>query len=161
MAEWIAPVYDRTSEDVAQAKTQISAWKATPLSDTPLPTVALNGCMNVADMNRIEGDVQYLYDLLTAMGYTPSVSTKSWAMGSLPTAQDVQRIIANVQSFVDAFAKPAAAPDLPSSMSGYAQVNAIEENLYWINYLLAVVPNSYQKSNMFKAGARRMLPLRR
>ena len=161
MAEWIAPVYDRTSEDVAQAKTQISAWKAMPLSDTPLPTVALKGCMNVADMNRIEGDVQYLYDLLTAMGYTTSVSTKSWAMGSLPTAQDVQRIIANVQSFVDAFAKPAAAPDLPSSMSGYAQVNSIEENLYWINYLLAVVPSSYQKSNMFKAGARRTLPLRR
>ena len=161
MAEWIAPVYDRTSEDVAQAKTQISVWMATPLSDTPLPTVALKGCMNVADMNRIEGDVQYLYDLLTAMGYTPSVSTKIWAMGSLPTAQDVQRIIANVQSFVDAFAKPAAAPDLPSSMSGYAQVNAIEENLYWINCLLAVAPSSYQKSNMFKAGARRTLPLRR
>lgn len=64
MAVWIQPVYDRTNEDVAFAQEQIQKWIDAKLSGNPVETYELKGCFNLTDINRIEGDIQYISDRL-------------------------------------------------------------------------------------------------
>ena len=71
MAEWIAPVYDRTAADVAAGAEK---------------------CYFSAEaLNRIEGNLQYLADLLGATG----VQTRSWTSTDFLRLSDMQRILAN------------------------------------------------------------------
>ena len=60
MAVWINPVYDRTQEDVEYAKQKIAEWIAADTMENSLVVHDLKGCLNVSDLNRIEGNIKYL-----------------------------------------------------------------------------------------------------
>ena len=121
----------------------------------------LKGCLNLSDINRIEGNIAYLSEQLLKMSYPNSVSTKEWVRDNLPNALDIQRIIANIRSLVDAFYQPSEAPTLPETISSYDDVNAIEKNIDLIKYLLDCMVNSFKKAGTFKSGSTTYLPLRR
>lgn len=161
MAEWIQPVYDRTDEDVAFAQEQIQKWIDTRLSGNPVETYELKGCLNLTDINRIEGDIQYISDRLDELYYPPGTSCKVWERSGLPTAQDVKRILSNVRLIIAAYYQQEGVSDVPEDMSTFSDINAIEENLYAIKQLLDSMVDRFQKSGMFKSGAMRMLPIRR
>ena len=120
----------------------------------------LKGCVNLIDLNRIEGNIAYLSEKLSELDYSSSVLTKQWDKGDLPTENDIQRIISNIRSLVDSFYQPSNAPALPSSMLSYEDVNSIERNIDLIKYLLDCMVNSFKKVGSYKSGAT-ILPLRR
>ena len=161
MATWIEPVYDRTDEDVTFAKTQIQEWITEVLSGNPIETYDLKGCLNLVDINRIEGALQYLSDTLSNLYYPPGTSCKVWAINGLPTAIDIYRILNNVRLIISAYCQQDGVPDVPEGMSTYSDINAVEENLLKIKELLDCMQASFQKSAMLKSGGMRMLPIRR
>lgn len=161
MAVWVQPVYDRTNEDVAFAQEQIQKWIDAKLSGNPVETYELKGCFNLTDINRIEGDIQYISDRLDELHYPPGTSCKVWERSGLPTARDVKRILSNVRLIIAAYHQQADVPDVPEDMSTFSDINAVEENLCAIKQLLDSMVDGFQKSGMFKSGAMRMLPIRR
>lgn len=104
MAEWIAPVYDRTAADVAAG-----AEKCYFSAET---------------LNRIEGNLQYLAELL---GVT-EVETRTWAGTDFLRLSDMQRILANLAAVREAYHALPGSPDIPAPPATlWSEVNAIEE----------------------------------
>lgn len=121
----------------------------------------LKGCFNVIDINRIEENIAYLAERFTELDYHSDVSIKQWGMDILPTEKDLQRIISNIHSLVDAFYQPSGAPILPAKMSSYDDINSIEKNIDLIKYLLDCMVSSFKKSGTVKSGSKMYLPTRR
>lgn len=104
MAEWIPPVYDRTAADLA-AGAEKCYFSATAL-------------------NRIEGNLQYLADLLGAAG----VQTRRWAATDFLRLSDMQRILADLAAVRDAYYALPGSPDIPPPPATlWSDVNDIEE----------------------------------
>lgn len=161
MAEWITPIYDRTETDVTAAKIKIAEWIEAITSGAEATTEDLKGCINASDLNRIENNTKFLSETLTALGYSSTVTTKTWARNSFPNVDDVQRIIANVQTVITSYYKYTAAPALPATMLDYEQVNDVERNLFYLKDLLDWMVGAFRKSGTFASGQARILPLRR
>lgn len=161
MAVWIEPIFDRTDEDVEFAREQISKWIAEELSGNPIETYDLKGCLNLVDLNRIEGNINYLNETLIKLHYPPGASSKTWERSGLPTARDISRILNNIRLIISVYHQQENAPEVPESMGSYTDINAIEENLLLIKQLIDSMRASFQKSAAFQSGAMRILPIRR
>ena len=161
MAEWKTPIFDRTQEDVEYAIRKIAEWIASDINSASIVGYDLKGCLNVSDINRIEGNISYLADQLRSYSYPTDTSSKSWGITDMPNQSDITRIINNIKSLIDSFYQHPNAPALPGGMQGYNEVNSIEENLSLINGLIEAMVNSFRKSGTFKAGGSMFLPIRR
>lgn len=148
MAEWTEPVFDRTIEDVVSAITQINEWKTTNIGGITM----LKGCLNVTDINRIEDNIAFLTNELSALYYFPRTTSKSWAMEKLPNAKDVERIISNISKIITEFFQIPEAPELPDTMLTYEQINSLEENLYHIKNILDNMVEMFRECNTFECG---------
>lgn len=159
MAEWIQPVYDRTQADVDYAKLKISQWSNDYYaSDAPFVS-DLKGCMNVRDLNRIEGNMKYLAERIKMAGYDIPITVKKWTVTDIPVVTDLERITGNLTSLIEGWYQQTTAPDVPQTILTYVDANAIEENQFLIRQLLDGREIPIQKSGMFRCGARRMLPI--
>lgn len=154
---WEEPVYNRTQADVDFALRKIAEWKATG----GRTAYDLKGCFNLSDLNRIENNLAYLSETLTKYGYSPSLTTKKWVGNELPTEEDIKRILRGVESLVQSFYKDEDAPNIPSSLRTYEEVNAVEKNLYFIKLLMNVMENCFKESNTFQSGSTVYLPIKR
>ena len=121
----------------------------------------LKGCLNLLDINRIEGNIAYLSKKLSELDYPSNVISTQWNTDNLPTEQDIQRIIENIKSLVKSFYQPNNAPALPSGMTSYSDVNAIERNIDLIKYLLDCMVSSFKISGAYISGSTMSLPRRR
>lgn len=120
MAEWKAPVFDRTSADVAAVDRTSAAYQ--------------KGTLNADDLNRIEGNFRYLEEHLKADGisvprnfrnYTETVidadgaETKTtytdWQEQNLPWLSEINRIRANYNALVRLFLVRLGLPILTES----------------------------------------------
>ena len=124
-------------------------------------TYDLKGCLNTLDLNRIEGNIAYLAEKLSELSYPSNISTLEWNKGDLPGEKDIQRIIKNIRSLTTAFYQPSNAPVLPTKMTSYDEVNAIERNIDLIKYLLDCMVNSFKISGTYNSGTTMSLPIRR
>ena len=123
--------------------------------------IDLKGCLNLADLNRIEENIAYLDELMESFSYTPNIHGKKWSIVDLPNQDDMSRIIENVRALISAYYSPFSAPTLPTTMLSYSDLNAIEENLYLIKELLDCMATSFKKVGTIKSGSKSFLPLRR
>lgn len=121
----------------------------------------LKGCLNVLDINRIEGNIKYLSDKLLELAYPNTIISREWDKDNLPTEIELQRIIHNVRELIATFYQPNDAPALPNTMLAYDDVNALERNIDLIKYLLDCMVNSFKKVGATKSGTRMILPIRR
>lgn len=121
----------------------------------------LKGCLNLSDITRIEDNIEYLATRLTQYRYSLDVNSKDWVKDSLPTAQDMKRIGANIRSLINKFAKSSESVAVPDVMLSYEDINALELNLYLLKQLLDAMVLSFIKSNTYKSGATMRLPIRR
>lgn len=161
MAVWIDPIFDRTQEDVDFAVEKIAEWIVGNITGNPLVVYDLKGCLNVSDINRIEGNIAYLASELSRLHYPPDTSTKSWTAAGMPNEQDISRIVYNVRALITAYYQQDIAPNVPENLLGYNEVNAVEKNLSLIKELLDCMVGSFRKSGTFQSGRTTFLPIRR
>ena len=161
MSEWRTPVFDRTREDVEYAIKTIAEWVSNDMSGNRLAIQDLKGCLNVSDINRIEGNIAYLSSELNRLLYSNNTSTREWTNGGLPNEQDIERILSNISDLTMAFYTPINAPSVPSSLSSYDEVNAVEKNISLIKELLDCMVGSFKKSGTHQSGKSFSLPIRR
>ena len=121
----------------------------------------LKGCLNVMDINRIEENIAYLSEKLVLHQRPSSVTTKRWKKNDLPTEEDIKRIISNIISLNESFYRPKDAPNLPSTMLSFNDINSIERNIYLIKYLIDCMVQSFRKMGTIKSGSTIFLPIRR
>ena len=121
----------------------------------------LKGCLNLVDLNRIEGNIAYLAEKMESFSYSPNIHGRTWSKADMPTQNDMSRIIGNIRSLVSAFYSPNNPPALPTTMMSYDDINAIEENLYLIKEILDCMASSFKKVGTIKSGSTIYLPIRR
>ena len=121
----------------------------------------LKGCLNLLDLNRIEGNIAFLAELMESYSYAPNIHSKQWTRADIPNQNDMSRIIENIRALMDAFYSPDNPPSLPTTMLSYTDINAIEENLYLIKQMLDVMQTSFKKVGTIKSGSTTILPIRR
>ena len=143
MATWQAAVFDRAQADVNELnriieKITSSGWSSLTTGEKDYWLSDPKGAFNISDINRIEGNVQYLADLFHTYGYFVTVQTKQWLVTELPTALQLQRILSNIQALADAYYTALTTPALPSSMDlmTWAKANNIEKILQDMKTLL-------------------------
>lgn len=103
--EWIAPIYDRTQEDI--------------INKTP------KAYLNIGDMNRIQNDIKFL-----SAYYNISVLPKTWAYTDIPTVEAFSTILTYLNNIKN---KVADSPNLPSNpILTFEQINQIE---YFLNFV--------------------------
>ena len=161
MAVWRNPIFDRTYDDVVAAKAQIAEWIAAIQKGKSFETYELKGCLNLSDINRIEGNIKFLSDNLSALGYHPDVTVKSWERSGIPNEKDIERIIYNIKEIIGKYYQMEGVSELPLSMMRWDEINAIEENLAKIKELYEAMVSSFPKSGTFSSGGRRVLPVSR
>lgn len=121
----------------------------------------LKGCLNLLDLNRIEGNIAFLAENMASFSYIPNIHSKQWTTVDMPNQNDMSRIIDNIRSLISAFYSPSNPPSLPTTMLSYSDINAIEENLYLIKQLLDNMQSSFKKSGTIRCGSTKFLPIRR
>lgn len=121
----------------------------------------LKGCLNLLDLNRIEGNIAFLAEQMESYSYAPNIHGKLWTNVDMPTQNDMSRIVENIRSLISAFYSPDNPPSLPTTMLSYSDINAIEENLYLIKQLLDCMASSFKKVGTIKSGSTTFLPIRR
>ena len=121
----------------------------------------LKGCLNLLDLNRIEGNIAYLAEKMESFSYAPNIRGKQWTNEDMPNQNDMSRIVENIRSLIAAYYSPDNPPSLPTTMLTYNDINAIEENLYLIKQLLDCMQNSFKIVGTIKSGSTMFLPIRR
>ncbi len=160
MARWINPVYDRTQADVDYAKLKIAQWASGYFPNDSTFVMDLKGSLNASDLNRIEGNMQYVYERYIIAGMIVPINIKTnWESSDIPVVSDILRIVNNLSALVNAFVLHPHAPEIPASISTYVDANAIEEHLFLLKQMLDLRELSLQKSGMFFCGSRRILPI--
>lgn len=144
MANWSAPIFDRTLADVEYARQQLSK---------NINDVDFKGCFNANDLLRIENNTRYLADALNNLCYRNSISTTSnWTTNSIPDVTNIVRVINNVSKLITAYYKPNNAPNMPTTLLTYEQANALEKNLYLLKQMLDNMIASFRECGTFGCG---------
>lgn len=108
--EWIEPVTDRTQQDVDHAKDLISGWGSLTDDQKAEYLAGLKGCLNTADLERIENNIQILIDVLeldkeSHVGVIPEI----------PTASYMADLKANVRAIREGYFVHADTPEVPDA----------------------------------------------
>ena len=141
---WQEPVFDRTQADVDYAKAQLKQR---------INSVALKGCLNWEDLNRIEINIEGLANELSNLYYFADVlAYTTWNDSDIPRMPDIIRITDNIRTLWEKFYKPPDSVDLPDTLLTFEQVNAIEKNLYLIKELLDDMTNSFGECGVLTCG---------
>ena len=147
MPEWIEPVFDRTEEDVSLAK----AYNKSPSGSS---VTEYKGALNAADLNRIEGNCEYLSELLHSCGYTSHVTVKTdWSMTDFPTLTEFTRVRDNITELLNAYAQAQDMPEMRADdRTDYVEINNMEFDLYRINEMIADMKAIYMYSGELYGG---------
>lgn len=104
---------------------------------TPKTDWTSNDYFNISDLNKIEGNIQYLSDLIESYATAPTLDTvkTDWDNTDFPYADELARIESNVEELGLAHSKPTGWINTVTDWvtgpigSGYVMVNRIETDL--------------------------------
>ena len=125
---WLSPITDRTLEDVRYAESKVKEWIAA-YSRGETPTVTdLKGCVNASDLNRIEGNLDYLNQRIIFKGKVPhdKLVAKTWERGEVVQYSDVRRLLNNALWVMDLYDLYGAVPIHPVTIRDYKDMNNLE-----------------------------------
>ena len=106
------------------------------------------GAYGNADLNRVTEAINALKTRLAAVGYstgyTQAPISANWAVGDVPTKDQMAQYLSNIQGLRNCF--PYAAPDAPASMDGLTiqTANDIEEILLTLDRVLISMQEGFQ-----------------
>lgn len=150
-SQWLTPVTDRTQHDVDYAIEKLKFWKEQMASGIIPETFELKGTLNPTDLNRIEGNISYLFNYLRTIGYDVSVITKDWNYTSLFMSKDSNRIIRNIKYlYLQCFAQLVV--NYPTSITKYEEVNLLENLILNFKDYASLITGSYKKCGVYKCG---------
>ena len=120
MSEWIVPIVDRSQADIINMTSR--------------------AFLNAVDWNRIEGNIVYLSETLSSLGYEiQPIPLIDWNRDSIPTKYDIQRICDNIKTIMASYYEPKGhieISNLPGKALDVNDVNHLEKNLLGIKELL-------------------------
>ena len=150
-------IYDRTAEDVEEAKriiAKLQAGEPLTVDEQTAYLAGLRGCYNATDLNRVESAVVELSAALNEAGYANVTVPRTWADGEIVTADQWSQYLANVQTLISTYYTLPDSPELPSpgSRLDIQGANAIERILTDIDALIGWMQHSYRKSGTFRSG---------
>lgn len=94
------------------------------------PTVPpdLKGCVNASDLNRIEGNLDYLNRRIIFKGGSPDarVKVKTWERGGVVLASDVRRLLNNARWVADLYGLYGVVPIPLVTIEDYEDMNNLE-----------------------------------
>lgn len=115
-----------------------------------------NTYYNYTDLNRVEGAVREVADMLTAEGYYVTVTVKTnWARTTRPTENQMNRYIGNILLIERQFPQSRInGIKLPESMKNlnYIGANNIEKFLESIMEIVSDMTENYRQCNAFVCG---------
>lgn len=119
---WIQPIFDRTQADVDLIRLDPTNSNA-------------KGSYNYSDLNRIESDCEYIKEIAEELYQTEvTIQTKTnWTMSDIPTKNDFDRIIGNLEILKDVFYAIQTETVTVTKTLNYMQANAIEKILFDID----------------------------
>lgn len=118
---WIEPVTDRTQEDVDYANRLLAKpWSEFTANEQTEYNNGLKGCLNRADLERIEGNMQYLAQEL-------HVTLESGEIPEFPTTEYFVKLQKNANALKDAALPKIEVPAQP--WNHFRKVNQIERML--------------------------------
>ncbi len=142
-AEWSAPITDRTREDIENQTDK--------------------AFINDTDLNRMEGNLEYLSEHLKGYLTAPPRCRTNWNNADLPTKADIERICRGITDIMVSFKRPEGCGDVESLADrplDYRDVNTLETNLFLLKERLDRIEASYKKAG-FQSGSTFFLPKRR
>lgn len=126
---WQTPIFDRTDQDVLKAITYDNiGYKYLTNEQKAEWDNGLKGTLNYNDLNRIEGNIKYLFDIFGVINI--DVKT-NWNYTDIPTLSDFQRILSNIERLRDlykVFEETPVTPNIP--INTYQKVNDIEKIIH-------------------------------
>ena len=124
---WLSPITDRTLEDVIYAQSKVKEWIAA-YSRGETPTVTdLKGCVNASDLNRIEGNLDYLNRRIIFKGGSPGdMVVKTWERGEVVLTSDVRRLVKNARGVAHLYGLLGVVPMPALTIEGYEDMNNLE-----------------------------------
>lgn len=133
---WISPVTNRTQEDVDLViQYEKIGYDNLTTEQKIVWNAGMIGALNASDLNRIEGNIQYLANLLEIRGL---IVKTNWKMNDICRNSDFRRILDNLESIKDEFdlqfeyeVELPDVPDLP--LNSYQKINDIENIIYIIH----------------------------
>lgn len=132
-------VYDRTEADVMRGKELNARMLAGTATEKEAEEWAagMKGALNVADLNRIEGNCRMIGDKIAV-----PVTVKSWIRTDFPRISDYARIRKNVDGIRKGYGIMSDTPPVPAQpLNTYQKWNDIEKILHDVDYVFTQVQN--------------------
>ena len=143
---WIEPVVDRTQTDVDRAKTLLSkSWEEFTAEEKEAYLSGLKGCMNRADFERIENNIQILLDVL-------EIDSSSYveAVPEFPTSAYFEQMRDNIASIRNGYAVHVDTPEVPElPFNTWQKFNDIEKILADVYEVVASQLRYYAGSEIY------------
>lgn len=120
-------IYDRTEEDVARVKELTEKYLSGTITESEKAEWHgdMKGALNLSDLNRVEGNLSVIAELLSL-----SITTKTWSIGTIPRESDYQRICDNLQTLRNAIPE-VNTPEVPNPpLNTYQKWNDIERIIF-------------------------------
>lgn len=136
-------ITDRTQADVDEVRLLVSRGPGMSPEEAARWTRDLKGAYNASDLNRVIEAVNCIDDVFRACGYQTGVRRQEadWADGQVPTPEQMQTYLSNVQALMDTISGAQYSAELPRSMAllTYVGANSIEQVLTELSaYLTAM-----------------------
>lgn len=152
---WITPVTDRTSQDIEDAKTQITAWKNAIVAGGSVSMTDLKGTLNFGDINRIGNDLLHIiendYYLVNYFSFTHVPST-SWSMSSVFDTSALSNLLAAAKELKDAYILDYSMA-LPDDVNTYGKMNQLESYVLKLKQFEEGAAVRQEYADTFWAGA--------
>lgn len=130
---WITPIIDRQISDI-QNMTQ-------------------KGHLNAEDLNRIEGNTQYLHEVLLGYGYSQSPITKTnWVMAEFPYIETMERMRKNTKEIIEGYYDQPTQIPLSIETLTWQKLNDIEKALLETKEMISKMEESYRYAGTFYVG---------
>ena len=131
---WQTPIFNRTEQDVLKVVTYDNiGYKYLTDEQKAEWDSGLKGALNYTDINRIEGNIAYLFDIF---GISDITVKTDWVHTDIVTLSDFQRILNNIDRLRSLFKVFETTPEIPSApINTYQKVNDIEKILYDMYYI--------------------------
>ena len=108
----------------------------------------IRGSLNISDLNRVEGNCQYLVEYLASQGYYIQITTDTeWWMQDIPyKTEQIDRIRNNIIKIVTEYLGTGLTPTITiSNYLGYTEVNNWEISLdTLLDYITSMIQSYYQ-----------------